>query len=280
MRIDELAREAGTTVRNVRAYRERGLLPAPRRAGRVGLYSDAHLARLRLIGVLLQRGYSIANIAELLAAWERGQDLAQLLGLEAALGQPWGDATPAVVDRAELQEPFAPDSPPGRPPPDVAEGFARALRMGLIEWVAAEEHYLVHSPAMLRAGAELARAGVPLSAVLDEAGALRAAMERVAGGFVEMIVRHVVDPLGPALPTEAVPRLADLVHRLRPLVRQVVDEELARAMEQRVEAVLSDWVRRAAARPPVGDDASVGDGRIADGPPPTRSPRARSTGPA
>jgi DNA-binding transcriptional MerR regulator len=28
-RIDELAREAGTTVRNVRAYQERGLLAPP-----------------------------------------------------------------------------------------------------------------------------------------------------------------------------------------------------------------------------------------------------------
>src|SRR5438309_572599 len=45
-RIDELAREAGTTVRNVRAYQDRGLLPPPRRSGRVGLYTDARqLAR-------------------------------------------------------------------------------------------------------------------------------------------------------------------------------------------------------------------------------------------
>src|SRR5436305_1643105 len=43
-RIDELAREAGTTVRNVRAYQDRGLLPPPRRSGRVGLYTDAHLS--------------------------------------------------------------------------------------------------------------------------------------------------------------------------------------------------------------------------------------------
>ena len=61
-RIDELAREAGTTVRNVRAYQDRGLLPPPRRSGRVGLYTDAHLARLRLIGTMLERGYTLGNI--------------------------------------------------------------------------------------------------------------------------------------------------------------------------------------------------------------------------
>lgn len=32
-RIDELAHAAGTTSRNVRAYRERGLLPPPRKRG-------------------------------------------------------------------------------------------------------------------------------------------------------------------------------------------------------------------------------------------------------
>ena len=47
-RIDDLARAAGTTVRNVRAYQERGLLPPPRREGRVALYGDAHLARHRV----------------------------------------------------------------------------------------------------------------------------------------------------------------------------------------------------------------------------------------
>ena len=39
-RIDDLAREAGTTVRNVRVYQDRGLLPPPRREGRAGIYSD------------------------------------------------------------------------------------------------------------------------------------------------------------------------------------------------------------------------------------------------
>ncbi|MBF6482319.1 MerR family transcriptional regulator, partial [Nocardia cyriacigeorgica] len=42
-RIDELARAAGTTSRNVRLYQEKGLLPAPvRRAGRANIYGDAH----------------------------------------------------------------------------------------------------------------------------------------------------------------------------------------------------------------------------------------------
>src|SRR6478672_9781198 len=103
-RIDELAREAGTTVRNVRAYQDRGLLPPPRRSGRVGLYTDAHLARLRLIGHLLDRGYTLGNIAELILAWERGQDIGELLGLEAELVQPWSDEQPGSISFDDLTE--------------------------------------------------------------------------------------------------------------------------------------------------------------------------------
>ena len=66
--IDELARVAGTTVRNVRAYQDRGILPPPERRGRNGIYNHTHLARLRIIGQLLARGYSIANIGELIEA--------------------------------------------------------------------------------------------------------------------------------------------------------------------------------------------------------------------
>ena len=36
MTIDELARRAGTTTRNVRSYQTRGILPPPRMVGRVG----------------------------------------------------------------------------------------------------------------------------------------------------------------------------------------------------------------------------------------------------
>ena len=87
-RIDELAREADTTVRNVRAYQDRGLIPPPRPPGSGRIYTHAHLARLRLIGQLLERGYTLANIAELVSAWERGQDIGKLLGLEAVLVGP------------------------------------------------------------------------------------------------------------------------------------------------------------------------------------------------
>lgn len=49
--IDELARESGMTVRSLRAYQERGLLPPPRLKGRTGFYGPQHLNRVRIISL-------------------------------------------------------------------------------------------------------------------------------------------------------------------------------------------------------------------------------------
>jgi hypothetical protein len=78
--IDELAAAAGTTSRNLRAFQSRGLLQPPRLVGRSGRYDDGHRQRLEAILGLQRRGYSLAAIADLVAAWERGDTLDDVLG--------------------------------------------------------------------------------------------------------------------------------------------------------------------------------------------------------
>src|ERR1700733_13493317 len=82
--VDDLARVADSTVRNVRAYQDRGLLAPPEKRGRVGVYDDTHVARLKLINHLLARGYTLANIQDLIMAVDEGHDLRSILGLESA----------------------------------------------------------------------------------------------------------------------------------------------------------------------------------------------------
>ncbi|MFX0576611.1 MerR family transcriptional regulator [Nocardia nepalensis] len=79
--IDELARAADTTVRSVRVYHERGLLPSPEVRGRIGYYGSDHLNRLQTISRLLSRGMKLNGIRELLEAWDRGDGLADVLGV-------------------------------------------------------------------------------------------------------------------------------------------------------------------------------------------------------
>ncbi|MGD0380717.1 MAG: MerR family transcriptional regulator [Acidimicrobiales bacterium] len=79
--VDELARAAGTTTRQVRALQTQGLLAHPDLVGRTGYYDAPHLERLRAILRLQADGFSLAALGTLLAAWEAGMSLAQVLGL-------------------------------------------------------------------------------------------------------------------------------------------------------------------------------------------------------
>lgn len=80
--IDELAGLVELPVRTIREYQTLGIVPAPRRRGRVGLYGTSHLRRLELIARLRERGYSLAGIGDLLGNWSAGADLGEVLGLE------------------------------------------------------------------------------------------------------------------------------------------------------------------------------------------------------
>src|SRR6201999_1649655 len=109
-RIEDLARLAGTTTRNIRVYRDRGLLPPPLRVGRIALFNDTHLTRLRLITSLLDRGYNIAHVHEMLSAWEQGKDLGSVLGLESAIAGTWAAEKPQTMTDADARRLVADNS--------------------------------------------------------------------------------------------------------------------------------------------------------------------------
>src|ERR1700722_2267649 len=90
-RLDDLARISGVSARNIRAYRERGLLDPPRRVGRSAYYDDYHLSQLKTINQLLRRGFNSAHIAEFFASMREGADLADILGIQQAILGPRAD---------------------------------------------------------------------------------------------------------------------------------------------------------------------------------------------
>lgn len=225
-RIDDLAHLSGATVRTIRAYQDRGLLPRPERRGRANVYSDAHLARLRQIADLLDRGYTLASIKELLEAWDAGRGLGGVLGLVAEVDGPWTDEEAVRISRAELDERF------GGTPDDAA--VAEAVELGVLEPVPGDgDSFLVPSPQELAVAVELHAAGVPLSAISGHLRELRGQVEHIAARFLEFTTEHVFARYldGPHSPTDAdAAEAASLVRRLRPLAQQTVDAELARAM--------------------------------------------------
>lgn len=231
-RIDELARLADTTVRNVRVYQDRGLLAPPRRQGRVGIYSEAHLARLRLIGHLLRRGYTFANISELLRVWERGGDLNDILGFESAIGDAWSDEIPVYMTVGQLRELFGREVTPAN--------IVRSIRLGLLEREGVR--FRVPSPRLLHAGAELVAAGMSVRTVLDISERLQQQIDGVAGGLVHTVSEHILTRHAPdgIISGDDVAAAAELVRRLRPLAQTAVDAILAQAMARHLDTVIGE----------------------------------------
>ncbi|MCX5199997.1 MerR family transcriptional regulator [Streptomyces sp. NBC_00237] len=224
-RIEDLAHHSGATVRTIRAYQDRGLLPKPERRGRANVYGDVHLARLRQVADLLDRGYTLASIKELLEAWDAGRGLGGVLGLVAEVGGPWSDEEASRITRAELDARFG-----GRPDDSAV---AEAVELGVLERIEGrEDEFLVPSPQELAVAAELYASGVPLRAISGHLRELRGQVEHIAARFLEFTTEHVFARyLGHTPPTDAdAAEAAALVRRLRPLAQQSVDAELARAM--------------------------------------------------
>ena len=96
-RLDELSRVSGVSARNIRAYRERGLLYPPRHEGRSAYYDDYHLAQLKTISHLLRKGFNSAHIAEFFASLRGGADLADILGIQQAILGPQSGGKPAAA---------------------------------------------------------------------------------------------------------------------------------------------------------------------------------------
>lgn len=202
--MEELAKEAGITVRTVRFYRERGLIPPPRREGRIAWYDEHHLARLRTIAALLERGHTLNGIADLATAFESGRDVGEVLGL----GEPT-EETPVRLTPEALADYFEGEV--------TAENLSAALDLG---YLATDGDEIVHiSRRLLEVSAALVRAGVPLAAVLDAARRVRTHADALAELFIGVLREHTAD-------TE--------MDRLRPLAKSVVEAELSMALDRRL----------------------------------------------
>ena len=233
-RIGELAQAAGLPVRTLRYYQERRLLPPPRREGRVGLYSEDHLARLRMIANLLERGHTLEGIRELLSAWEQGRDIGAVLGVEKAVTTPWSREVPVTMTLDELAALFPGDQ----------------IRPEVLEKAAALGHITVNgdrvthwSRRQLEATVTLVQAGVPLEEVLAAGRELQRSMDDLAAMFVRLIAEHVIGNIE----EQDLGELTDTLARLRPGAQVTVEAGFARAMDRQVRAAIDQVLGRLAA---------------------------------
>jgi DNA-binding transcriptional MerR regulator len=238
-RIDDLARAAGTTTRNVRAYQERGLLPPPVKRGRVGYYDNSHLVRLRLIDSLLQRGFTTAHINDFITSWETGNDIAEVLGLENALTERWAQGEAMRVPREVVGDVI------GTHDDAVID---RLVVMGLAR--IEDDECVLTEPELLKGFAELRQFGFSLGHLLD----VHAETDRLVHELAERIIREAKDQItadhgeGWLPEGDEIIAATDMLQRMRVIGIRSVHIALARAMDQALQEELGDYIAAAMAK--------------------------------
>lgn len=232
-RLDDLARISGVSARNIRAYRERGLLDPPRRVGRSAYYDDYHLSQLKTINQLLRRGFNSAHIAEFFASMRQGADLADILGIQQAILGPRSDEGDEVppVSRARPASGIDPD----------CEEARKLIDCGLARLVDGE--VVLVDRAM---GAIVERTGDPvlyLRVILRMFNATQESIDNVASDLVHALeelysarfgAKYVPKP-------EEMAELSRIVLDYRDLGNRVVANRLDQAVREQMVTAVSDF---------------------------------------
>jgi DNA-binding transcriptional MerR regulator len=223
--IDDVAARVGMTVRNVRAHATRGLLPAPTLRGRTAYYGREHLARLELIAGLQRQGFSLAAI-EAVVAHSPASSAEHALAFYRGMLEPWQAEEPAEVTRDELAQWL------GAPLDDAA--LDRLAGTGVVEPLPGDR-VRVADPALLRAGGQVVRLGVPAPEVLALHGELRRHVAAIAEVFVGLFRDTVwAGFVADGLPECRLPEVERTVQELQPVAARALLAAFRSAMRDAV----------------------------------------------
>ncbi|MGQ4381283.1 MerR family transcriptional regulator [Streptomyces sp. SAS_267] len=219
--VDELAARAGVTVRTVRFYSARGLLPPPVIGPRrVGHYSQEHLARLALIEELQHQGMTLAAIERHLTRLPPGLS-AHDLAIHRAVVASWAPDAMEDVTREEL------DRRAGRQLRD--EDLERLAAMGVVEGTGDPVRL---DPGLLKLGLELL--DVPIAdEIILAARTVLLEHSRAAAHALSGLLRNAVGD------QESVAAVKSLSAHMQPLVVQA----LLTAFQRSLKDELREWLK-------------------------------------
>jgi DNA-binding transcriptional MerR regulator len=241
--VDQLAQRVGMTVRNVRAYAARGLLPPPRLVGRTGYYGPAHVARLTLVRDLLAQGYTLSAVEKAVAG--QAADAGAGLSLHRALIAPWQPDDPQETDLRTLAARAGTDDLQATAA--VAEELAR---MGVVELLG-EGRLRVLDPPLLDAGVRGVRLGLPAAELVAAQQRVVELVEQAAQVYVAMfrdtVWREFVEE---GTPEDGWARIQSVVEGLQPVAAQALlasfRSAMASAVAQEVDTELAQHAPAAA----------------------------------
>ena len=91
------------SVRNVRFYTTKGLVPPPIRRGRSGYYSRDHVARLELVLELQSHGFTLSAIEKYVAGIPDDAS-PEDIALRRTMLAPWQADLPIEMTKGQLEE--------------------------------------------------------------------------------------------------------------------------------------------------------------------------------
>ncbi|MFJ6836322.1 MerR family transcriptional regulator [Streptomyces sp. NPDC091209] len=219
--VDELAARAGVTVRTVRFYSARGLLPPPVIGPRrVGHYSQEHLARLALIEELQHQGMTLAAIERHLTRLPPGLS-AHDLAIHRAVVASWAPDAMEDVTREELERRA------GR-----ALGDADLERLAAMNVIERTGDSVRLDPGLLKLGVELLDVPIADEAILA-ARAVLLEHSRAAAHELSLLLRDAVGE------RESVAAVKSLSAHMQPLVVQA----LLTAFQRSLKDELREWLK-------------------------------------
>jgi DNA-binding transcriptional MerR regulator len=202
--LDELTDRVGMSVRNIRFYSSRGLVPPPIRRGRSGFYTADHVARLELVQDLQSHGFTLAAIEKYVAGIPETATPGDI-ALHRTMLAPWQTEPPAQMTREDL------DTRAGRAL--SADDLAVLTTLGVVT-PAGHGRYRV-AVAHLSVGIGLLDNGFPPEAA-KAAAEVYAAHGRAVAEELYAVFKKLV---WPAYKESGAPpeTLRDVVERLKPL---------------------------------------------------------------
>lgn len=238
MTIDELAASVQMTVRNVRAYAGRGLIPAPRLVGRTGYYGPEHVGRLLLIRDLIERGYTLAAVEKSLKNHATA-NAGHALDLIHTLDEPLGAAEePEEMTVEELNRLAGVEHDPAF--------LARLVDLGMIRPVD-EDRVLLLRPFVVRAGAKAIALGLERGSVLDLLPVLGEHLHEIAQRFVDEFRAQLWAPFAAAgMPEEQWPAMLGSIRTLLPVASQAVLAVFRDEIDKVIDEALGEELSRLA----------------------------------
>jgi len=227
--VDELAAHVGMTVRNVRAYAGRGILPPPRLEGRTGYYGREHVQRLQLVRELLDRGFTLQAI-EASVRDARPQVSGHTLDLLRILDEPH-DVEAEIMTRDGLAALAGVDRD-NHLIDDLAD-------LGLARWID-EENVELLQPQIVRIGATVVNLGLDPGTVITMYPLMRERLRSIADAFVASVSAEIIDPfLEAGLPESDWDRILAVAESLLPIAGQVTVAILREQLGQAIDDELS-----------------------------------------